>query len=41
MKKKQLHEKIIIYENFIQMKYFDQLKKCFDIIVISIRHDIR
>jgi hypothetical protein len=26
-KKQQLHEKIIIYENFIQMKYFDQLKE--------------
>ncbi len=40
-KKQQLHEKIIIYENFIQMKYFDQLKEYFDSIVISIRHDIR
>ncbi len=40
-KKQQLHEKIIIYENFIQMKYFDQLKKYSDNIVISIRHDIR
>ncbi len=40
-KKQQLHEKIIIYENFIQMKYFDQLKRYSDNIVISIRHDIR
>jgi hypothetical protein len=36
-----MHEKIIIYENFIQMKYFDQLKECFDNIVNSIKHDIR
>jgi hypothetical protein len=40
-KKQQLHEKIIIYENFILMKYFDQLKEYFDNIVISIKHDIR
>ncbi len=40
-KKQQLHEEIIIYENFIQMKYFDQLKKYFDNIMISIKHDIR
>jgi hypothetical protein len=39
--KQQLHEKIIIYENFIQMKYFDQLKEYSDNIVNSIRHDIR
>ncbi len=39
--KQQLHEKIDIYENFIQMKYFDQLKEYSDNIVISIRHDIR
>ncbi len=39
--KQQLHEKIIIYENFIQMKYFDQLKEYSDNIVVSIRHDIR
>jgi hypothetical protein len=36
-----LHEKIIIYENFIQIKYFDQLKKHFDNMIISIKHDIR
>jgi hypothetical protein len=36
-----MHEKIIIYENFIQMKYFDQLKDYSDNIVNSIRHDIR
>jgi hypothetical protein len=34
-----MHEKIIIYENFIQMKYFDQLKEYFDNIVNSIKHD--
>ncbi len=39
--KQQLHEKIIIYENFIQMKYFDQLKEYFDNTVNSIKHDIR
>ncbi len=36
-----MHEKIIIYENFIQMKYFDQLKEYSDNIVNLIRHDIR
>ncbi len=40
-KKQQLHEKIDIYENFIQMKYFDQLKEYSDNIVISIKHNIR
>ncbi len=40
-KKQQLHEEIIIYENFIQMKYFDQWKEYSDNIVNSVRHDIR
>jgi cell division protein ZapA (FtsZ GTPase activity inhibitor) len=39
--KQQLHEEIIIYENFIQLKYFDQLKEYLDNIVNSIKHDIR
>jgi cell division protein ZapA (FtsZ GTPase activity inhibitor) len=39
--KQQLHKKIDIYENFMQMKYFDQLKEYSDNTVISIRHDIR
>ncbi len=39
--KQRLHEKISIYENFIQMRYIDHLKEYSDNIVISIRHDIR
>jgi hypothetical protein len=32
---------ITIYENFIQMKYFDQLEGYSDSTVDSVRHDIR